>query len=117
MTEVIDREETRLEAEILVEVDELKTYYDTGTLTGDPVKAVDGVSFDIRRGETLGLVGESGCGKTTLGRTLVQLESATEGRVVYDGTDVTGFGGKELKQWRRNAQIVSRTPSPPSTTV
>jgi len=110
MTEVIDREETRLEGEILVEVDELKTYYDTGTLTGDPVKAVDGVSFDIRRGETLGLVGESGCGKTTLGRTLVQLESATEGRVVYDGTDVTGFGGKELKQWRRNAQIVFQDP-------
>ncbi|MDZ5813183.1 ATP-binding cassette domain-containing protein, partial [Halorubrum sp. AD140] len=56
----------------LVEVRDLKTYYDSGSLFDNrPVKAVDGVTFDIRRGETLGLVGESGCGKTTLGRTLI----------------------------------------------
>jgi peptide/nickel transport system ATP-binding protein len=97
--------------EPLVEVNELKTYYDDdGLLGGQPVKAVDGVSFDINRGETLGLVGESGCGKTTLGRTLVQLEDATDGEVVFDGTDITELSGSDLKRWRRRAQIVFQDP-------
>jgi peptide/nickel transport system ATP-binding protein len=97
--------------EPLVEVNDLKTYYDEDSLLGgNPVKAVDGVSFDIARGETLGLVGESGCGKTTLGRTLVQLEDATAGEVLFDGTDITELSGKDLKQWRRNAQIVFQDP-------
>ncbi|WP_330631293.1 ABC transporter ATP-binding protein [Halocatena halophila] len=95
----------------LVEVNGLKTYYDTGGLFGsNPVKAVDGVDFAIDRGETLGLVGESGSGKTTLGRTLVQLESATEGEVLFDGTDVTTLSGSDLKNWRREAQIVFQDP-------
>jgi peptide/nickel transport system ATP-binding protein len=74
------------------------------------VKAVDDVSFDIHRGETLGLVGESGCGKTTLGRTLVQLETATAGEVRFDGRDVTTLSGRELKTWRRKAQMVFQDP-------
>jgi len=99
------------DADPLVQVNELKTYYDTDNLLGgNPVKAVDGVSFDIERGETLGLVGESGCGKTTLGRTLVQLEDATAGEVLFDGTDITELSGSDLKQWRRNAQIVFQDP-------
>ena len=97
--------------EVMVEVRELKTYYEGGGLFGGtPVKAVDGVSFDIHRGETLGLVGESGCGKTTLGRTLIQLEDATAGEVRFDGVDVTTLRGDELYEWRRNAQRVFQEP-------
>jgi peptide/nickel transport system ATP-binding protein len=97
--------------EKLVEVDELKTYYGgDGFLAGAPVRAVDGVSFDIHRGETLGLVGESGCGKSTLGRTLMQLETATAGEVRYDGTDITTLSGKKLKEWRQNVQMVFQDP-------
>lgn len=96
----------------LVEVNGLKTYYDTsgGVFSKPPVKAVDGVSFKIDQGETLGLVGESGCGKTTLGRTLVQLESATEGEVMFDGTDITSLSGDGLKAWRKQAQVVFQDP-------
>ena len=97
--------------EHLVEVNGLKTYYESGgLLSSNPVKAVDGVDLHIERGETLGLVGESGCGKTTLGRTLVQLEDATDGEVLFDGRDVTKLRGSELKQWRRNAQMVFQDP-------
>ncbi|USZ72771.1 ABC transporter ATP-binding protein [Natronosalvus halobius] len=97
--------------DVMVEVDNLRTYYDTGGLFGsNPVKAVDGVSFDIRRGETLGLVGESGCGKTTLGRTLIQLEKATGGEIRFEGTDITTLSGADLKAWRRDAQIVFQDP-------
>ena len=95
----------------LVEVNELKTYYDDGGIVdSNPVKAVDGVDFEIKRGETLGLVGESGCGKTTLGRTLIQLEDSTSGEVLFDGTDVTELSGQELKDWRRNSQMVFQDP-------
>ncbi|WP_135853281.1 ABC transporter ATP-binding protein [Halorussus salinus] len=97
--------------ETLVEVNELKTYYDDGGIVdSNPVKAVDGVDFEIKRGETLGLVGESGCGKTTLGRTLIQLEDSTAGEVLFDGTDVTELSGQELKDWRRNSQMVFQDP-------
>ena len=95
----------------LVDVNGLKTYYESGGLfDSNPVKAVDGVDLHIERGETLGLVGESGCGKTTLGRTLVQLEDATEGEVLFDGRDVTQLRGAELKKWRKNAQMVFQDP-------
>ena len=79
----------------LVEVRDLKKYFPihTGLLrrhTGD-VKAIDGVTFDILEGETLGLVGESGCGKSTVGRTLLRLYEVTDGSVVIDGTDVASL--------------------------
>jgi len=74
------------------------------------VHAVDEVTFEIGRGEIVALVGESGCGKSTLGRMLVKLQDTTGGRIVFDGEDVTGIGGTELKQFRRRAQIVFQNP-------
>jgi peptide/nickel transport system ATP-binding protein len=99
------------EAEPFLEIRDLKKYYDDGGLLGgDPVKAVDGVSFDIRKGETLGLVGESGCGKTTLGRTILNLETATEGEVQSGDTNVASISGKELREWQSRAQMVFQDP-------
>ncbi len=98
-------------SEPYLEVKNLKKYYDAGgILGGDPVKAVDGVSFEVREGETLGLVGESGCGKTTLGRTILNLETATAGTVVSDGREVSSISGAELREWQRDAQMVFQDP-------
>lgn len=74
------------------------------------VKAVDGLNFDIFRGETLGLVGESGCGKSTTGRTILQLHRATEGSVQYEGTELTTLKGRDLRQMRREMQIIFQDP-------
>ena len=107
-----EREPTAAETdgETLLGVRNLEKYYDEGPLGGDPVRAVDGVDLDVRRGETLGLVGESGCGKTTLGRTLLRLEEATGGRVEADGRDVTTLSGGALRSWQRDAQMVFQDP-------
>jgi peptide/nickel transport system ATP-binding protein/oligopeptide transport system ATP-binding protein len=98
----------------LVQVENLEEYFPLrgGLLqrkVGE-VKAVDDVSFEIRRGETLGLVGESGCGKTTVGRTLLRLIEPTGGRILFDGTDITTLKGDDLKALRRRMQIVFQDP-------
>lgn len=74
------------------------------------VHAVDGVTFDIIKGETLGLVGESGCGKSTLGRLLIRLIKPTKGTIIFDGKDIFKLKGKELKRFRRKAQIIFQDP-------
>jgi peptide/nickel transport system ATP-binding protein len=74
------------------------------------VKAVDDVTFSIQRGETLGLVGESGCGKTTVGRALLRLIEPTSGQIVFDGTDITKLSSRKLKPFRRRMQIIFQDP-------
>ena len=89
----------------LIAIENLKKYYPiTGGLLSRhiaDVKAVDGVSFQIMEGETLGLVGESGCGKSSLGITLIRLEEPTAGRILYKGADITRWDKKQLKELRK----------------
>jgi peptide/nickel transport system ATP-binding protein len=93
----------------LLQVRGLKTWFDIGK-GRPPLRAVDDLSFDIVRGETLGLVGESGCGKTTVGRTLLRLEQATAGEIRFDGMDVNGASGDELLRYRRQVQVIFQDP-------
>ena len=74
------------------------------------VKAVDGITFNIKKGETLGLVGESGCGKTTTGRCILQLEKATDGKILYDGHSLTELNKEELRPLRRRIQVIFQDP-------
>ncbi len=98
----------------LIEIRNLKQYFPVrqGILsrTVGYVRAVDDVSFAIAPGETLGLVGETGCGKTTVGRTLLRLLEPTAGRIFYDGRDVTDVSGRELRDLRKHLQIVFQDP-------
>ncbi len=96
--------------ENLVEVKDLKMYFpiNTGMFRTTPLKAVDGVSFSIKRGETLGLVGESGCGKTTVGRTLLNLYKPTGGEIRYDGKEIKTKA--DIKEFRKHATMVFQDP-------
>ena len=96
-------------SEYILEVRDLKQYFPvrTGWFGTTPLKAVDGVSFGIRPGETLGLVGESGCGKTTVGRTILHLYKPTSGEVIYNGTPLTPAN---IDQYRKEIQIVFQDP-------
>ena len=101
--------------DILVDVRGLKMYFPVteGVIISRvvaEVKAVDGVSFFIKRGETLGLVGESGCGKTTTGRCILQLESATAGEILYNGKDLTKLTQKEMSPIREKIQVIFQAP-------
>lgn len=101
--------ETTNKSEYLIEVKDLQQYFPvkTGFMKSLPLKAVDGVSFAIRPGETLGLVGESGCGKTTVGRTLLHLYKPTGGEVLFDGKPVTD---KTIREMRKEMQMVFQDP-------
>jgi oligopeptide/dipeptide ABC transporter ATP-binding protein len=98
----------------LLEVADLRTWFPIkkGILqrTAGHVKAVDGVSFEVQPGKTLGLVGESGCGKTTVGRTILRLIPATSGQVRYKGRDFFAYKGEELRKLRRHMQIIFQDP-------
>jgi len=87
----------------LIEIKNLKKYFN---VPAGMLHAVDNVSFIIKKGETMGVVGESGCGKSTLGRTIIRLQEATDGQILLNGEDITHVSGKKLKEVRNKVQIV-----------
>ena len=91
----------------LLEVKNLKKYFPTSK---GVVHAVDNVTFNLEKGQTMGVVGESGCGKSTLGRTIIHLQGSTEGKIIFEGKDVTHVKGKELAKLRENMQIIFQDP-------
>ncbi|MCP4312897.1 MAG: ABC transporter ATP-binding protein, partial [Bacteroidetes bacterium] len=98
----------------LLEVQDLKKYFPVKkgifSRTVGHVKAVDGVSFNLEKGETLGLVGESGCGKTTVGRSILRLTEPTSGRVSFNGHDLLSVSNEELRKLRGSLQIIFQDP-------
>lgn len=94
----------------LLRVENLKKYYYSGLFRKQINRVVDGVSFEISRGEILGLVGKSGCGKSTLGRTVLRLLEPTAGKIFFDGQDISGFKDSDLKRLGTKMQIIFQNP-------
>ncbi|HEX2609873.1 MAG TPA: oligopeptide/dipeptide ABC transporter ATP-binding protein [Gemmatimonadales bacterium] len=97
----------------LLQVRDLVKYYQSGGLfarSAPPVRAVDGVSFEVAQGETLALVGESGCGKSSVGRTILRLQEPTRGKAIFDGVDIFALERDELRRLRRRMQIIFQDP-------
>ncbi|MDU1413150.1 MAG: ATP-binding cassette domain-containing protein [Clostridium sp.] len=97
-----------MKKEVLIDVQNLKKYFQVGSHA--TLKAVDDVSFKIFKGETLGLVGESGCGKTTCGRTVMGLYDATDGQILFNGEDISKYNKAQKKEFTRRAQIIFQDP-------
>lgn len=100
-------------ADPILELKDLKVYFQVGggfLQKKDTVKAVDGISLSIYPGETFGLVGESGCGKSTTGRAIVKINTPTEGQIIFDGKDITTIKGNELKQFKQDVQMIFQDP-------
>lgn len=100
-------------ADPILELKDLKVYFQVGggfLQKKDTVKAVDGISLAIYPGETFGLVGESGCGKSTTGRAIVKINTPTEGQIIFDGKDITTIKGNELKQFKQDVQMIFQDP-------
>jgi oligopeptide transport system ATP-binding protein len=101
--------------EVLVDVNGLKIYFPVmaGFIVSRKIaenKAVDGITFNVKRGETVGLVGESGCGKSTTGRAILQLYKPTGGQIIFDGKDMSSLRGEELRHTRRRMQMIFQDP-------
>lgn len=100
--------------DILLKVEHLKKYYPVKSSSlkrsNDFVKAVDDISFDVRVGETFGIVGESGCGKSTMGKSVIRLIEPTDGKIVLDGQDFTALKGNDLKKARENIKLIFQDP-------
>ena len=92
----------------IFEVEDLCKYFPAGKKK--VVKAVDGINLKIRKGETIGLVGESGCGKTTCGRTIIKLYEPTKGKILFEGKDVSKLHGKELLSFKKDVQVIFQDP-------
>lgn len=97
-----------MEDKVLIEVKDLKKYFKTSK---GMLHAVDGINFKIKKGTTLGVVGESGCGKSTLGRVLLHLHEPTGEQIIYDGKDITNYQGKQLTEVRKKMQMIFQDPS------
>lgn len=98
----------------ILEVKNLKKYFpiNSGKLFGEKtyLKAVNDVTFSIEKGKTLGLIGESGCGKSTIGKAVMGLSKATSGSIKYKGIDINSYNAKEMKEFRRNVQMIFQDP-------